>query len=304
MADLFYPLEYAVNWLVLGILNLPQNKFSEALIFFIFYSIKILLLLFIMIFFLSFLRTYISFESIRQFLKKQNKIFGNFCAACFGAVTPFCSCSSIPVFFGLIKAKIPLEMAFSFLVASPLINEYLVVIMLGTFGLKITAMYVISGLFLAVFAGFFLEKLNLEKYIEKDLFNKKQKVNIKINKKSDKESSKNNSLKKRIKFSYTEAFEIVKKIWFWILCGVGIGALIHGFVPEEFIHTLISKSGIFAVIIAVIAAIPLYANCAAIVPVAVVLFQKGVPLGTALAFMMSAAALSFPEAIILRKAIK
>jgi len=265
-----------------------EGRLAESVSFFLYDSIKIIFLLWILIFVIGILRSYIPRKKMKKWFKGTK---GYFMASVFGAITPFCSCSSIPIFIGLLRT-IPLGVAFSFLVTSPLINQYLVVIMLGTFGLKITLYYVISGILIGTFSGMILGKLGLEKYLEKDIQSKKI-TDMKFN-----------NFKERIDYGLDEAKSIVAKVWLWVLLGVGIGAVLHGYVPEESIQALISKTGVFTVPIAVIAGIPLYANCAAIIPVAVVLFEKGVPLGTALAFMMSTAALSLPEAIILKRAMK
>ncbi len=220
---------------------------------------------------------------------------GNFYAALFGAVTPFCSCSSIPIFLGFLKAGIPLGVTFSFLITSPLINEYLVVLMLGFFGWKITLAYVISGLLIGVVVGRIIGTIDLERYLVSDLI--------------DEQAAKVDEVKRvvftdRLKFGWNEAVSITKKVWIWVLIGVGIGAAIHNYIPQEMIENIMSKTGIFSVPIATLLGVPMYGGCAAIVPIAVVLFQKGIPLGTALSFMMAIAALSLPEAIMLRRAMK
>lgn len=220
---------------------------------------------------------------------------GHLIAALFGAITPFCSCSSIPIFLGFLEAGVPLGVTFSFLVTSPLINEYLVVLMLGFFGLKITVIYVISGITLGIISGLILGMMRLERFLEKDLIS----PDINTFKKTHYKG-----LKARMGFGLQEAYSIVSKLWIWVLVGVGVGALIHNFVPEEAIHSAISKVGFLSVPIATLLGVPMYGSCAAIVPVAVVLFNKGIPLGTALAFMMATAALSLPEAILLRRAMK
>ena len=246
-----------------------------------------------MIWLIGFVRTYISQETIRKKLAGRKLGAGNFMASLFGAVTPFCSCSSIPLFLSFLDAGIPLGVTFSFLITSPLINEYLVVLMLGFFGWKITLLYIVSGILIGTFSGIVLGRMGLEKYIVEDFKNVKP---VKDEKYAN--------YKERIAFGLDEAKSIVRKLWLWIVVGVGIGALIHNYIPEEAIHGSISKAGVFTVPIATVLGVPMYGSCAAIVPIAVVLFQKGVPLGTALAFMMATAALSLPEAIILRRALR
>ncbi|MCK4423751.1 MAG: permease [Candidatus Omnitrophica bacterium] len=275
-------------------------KFSEethlgaALNFFIYDSLKIILLLYVMIFVIGILRTFLPQNRVKKWIGRRGAA-ANFLASVFGAVTPFCSCSSIPIFLSFLKAGIPLGVTFSFLITSPIINEYLVILMLGFFGWKITVLYVVSGIFIGVISGLLLGKMNLEKYLVKDIVSKQNGII---------EDPTYERFKDRVKFGFNEAVSIVKKIWIWVLVGVGLGALIHNYVPEEVIQSIIGKTGVFSVPIATILGVPMYGSCAAIVPIAVVLFQKGIPLGTALAFMMAIAALSLPEAIMLRRAIK
>lgn len=265
---------------------------EEQVLFFIEDYIKIVLLLFGMVAFVGFLRTYISPETIKKKLSGRGKGVGNLMAAIFGAITPFCSCSSIPIFFGFLKAGVPLGTTFSFLITSPIINEYLVAVMLGFFGWKIALAYVISGIAIGTLGGMLLGRMKLEKHLVKDM------VALKMKK------VKYKSLKERARFGLGEAVSITKKMWLWILLGVGVGAAIHNFIPGTLINSVATGAGIFSVPLAVLIGVPLYGNCAAIVPVAVALFQKGVPLGTALAFMMAISALSFPEAVMLRRAMK
>ena len=287
-------LEEIISWILFTFFKLnPELKWVDSLNFFINDSIKIILLLFIMILVIGFLRTYFPQEKIKKWISKSKFGSGNFFASLFGAMTPFCSCSSIPLFISFLEAGIPLGVTFSFLITSPLVNEYLVILMLGFFGCKITLAYVISGMFIGMISGLILGKMKLEKHLEKDLISKNVKKEIKFK-----------TIKDRLKFGLNEAVSITKKLWLWILIGVGIGAIIHNYVPSEFIQSIVSKGGIFAVPLAVVLGVPMYGSCAAIVPIAVVLFEKGVPIGTALAFMMAISALSFPEAVILRRVMK
>lgn len=287
-------LQLIADWLVYSVLKLdPHVKLAQALNFFIYDSVKILLLLFVLIFCIGVLRTFLSQKKTKQWMGEKGAI-GNFYAALFGAVTPFCSCSSIPIFFGFLEAGIPLGAAFSFLITSPLINEYLVILMLGFFGWKITALYVLSGMAIGIISGLILGRMNLDKYLVLDFSEKEISVG--------KEDS-YTAFVGRLQFGLNEAVSITKKIWVWVLIGVGIGAAIHNYVPQGIAEKIITKGGIFSVPIAVILGVPMYGSCAAIVPVAVALFQKGFPLGTALSFMMAVAALSLPEAIMLRRAM-
>lgn len=282
------------GWLAHDIFGLsPSTRFGAAVNFFIYDSVKILLLLFVLVFVIGVIRTYLPQQKIKQWMGKRG-VAGNFYAALFGAVTPFCSCSSIPLFLGFLKAGIPLGVTFSFLVTSPLINEYLVILMLGFFGWKITALYVLSGLSIGVASGFILGRMDLERYLVADLLE---------GRKQDGEEELRLTFTRRLAFGRDESISITKKIWFWVLVGVGTGAVIHNYVPQEMIRGVITRTGIFSVPIATILGVPMYGSCAAIVPVAIVLFQKGIPLGTALSFMMAVAALSLPEAIMLRRAM-
>jgi len=283
------------DWLTYGLLGLsPETRFGASVNFFVYDSIKILLLLFVLIFVIGVLRTFLPQQKVRQWMGKRG-VAGNFYAALFGAVTPFCSCSSIPIFLGFLEAGIPLGVTFSFLITSPLINEYLVILMLGFFGWKITVLYVLSGVFIGVVSGLILGRMNLDQYLVTDLIKKRG---------NDIKEELYPAFLDRFKFGWKEAVSITKKIWLWVLVGVGVGAAIHNYVPQEMIQGIISKTGIFSVPIATIIGVPMYGSCAAIVPIAVVLFQKGIPLGTALAFMMAIAALSLPEAIMLRRAMR
>ena len=289
-------LKETIDWIVDFVLGQHATAvWAEPLRFFIYDSIKILLLLFVMIFVIGFLRTYISQNKVKRWISDRAHGSGNLIASLFGAITPFCSCSSIPIFLSFLEAGIPLGVAFSFLITSPLVNEYLVVLMLGFFGWKIALAYVISGIFIGVVSGILLGKMGLEKYLVKDFIspNKEAKKEIRYD-----------GITKRLHFGLNEAVSLTRKLWLWILVGVGIGAAIHNYVPAGFIQEIIERGGIFSVPIAVIIGVPMYGSCAAIVPIAVVLFEKGVPIGTALSFMMAIAALSIPEAVILRRAMK
>lgn len=288
-------LQSSVDWFLYSLLGLdPATRTAEAVNFFIYDSIKILLLVFFMISFVGFLRTFLSRRKVRRWLSRGG-LFSYFVAASFGALTPFCSCSSIPIFLGLLEAGVPLGVTFTFLITSPIINEYLVILMFGFFGWKITLLYVFSGLIIGIVSGLILSRMQLRKYIVEDIIP------------GDTDEIKEviySGIRSRILYGLGEAKSIVKKVWLWVIIGVGIGALIHNYVPQEAIEYVMDKTGIFSVPLAVGLGVPMYGNCAAIVPVAVVLFQKGIPLGTALAFMMATSSLSLPEAIILRRAMR
>lgn len=283
------------DWIIYGLFGLERGiRHADALHFFVYDLLKIFLLLSVLIFLIGVLRTYLPEHKLKEWMSKGG-LFGNFMAALFGAVTPFCSCSSIPLFISFLKAGAPLGVTFSFLITSPLINEYLVILMFGTFGLKITTMYVAFGMTMGILAGAVIGKMRMEGHLEQDMIAPSSTVSGK---------EKTLSLPGRLKFGWQEASSIIRKIWIWICVGVAIGAVIHNYVPQQIIHGAMEKTGIWSVPIATVLGVPLYGSCAAIVPVAVVLFEKGIPLGTALSFMMAMAALSLPEAIMLRRVMK
>ena len=268
----------------------PETRFGSAVHFFLYDTIKIFLLLAVMIFIIGVVRTWLPESKLKKWMGKGG-IWGNFVAALFGAVTPFCSCSSIPIFISLLKAGVPLGVTFSFLITSPIINEYLVILMAGEFGVPVTAAYVGSGLVVGTLAGAVIGRLKLERLLESDIVSSAHEESEEIE----------HTWKTRLRFGWDESVSVIRQIWVWVLVGVGIGAFIHNYVPQETIHGLINATGIFSVPIATVLGVPMYGSCAAIVPIAVVLFEKGIPLGTALAFMMAMAALSLPEAIMLRR---
>jgi len=289
-------LQLIIDWFVYGVLQLPsQSKLAGVVNFFLYDSLKIILLLFALITAIGFLRTFLPQQKIKEWLNRSGGL-GNLFAALFGGVTPFCSCSSIPIFFSFIEAGIPLGIAFSFLITSPIINEYLVVLMFGFFGWKITLAYITSGMIIGVAAGIILGKMHLERHIVQDMISSDADIFD--------QRIKYQGFKSRMMFGVNESLSIIKKLWIWVLAGVAIGALIHNYIPQQAVGRIIGKAGFFSVPLAVLIGVPLYGSCAAILPVAIVLFQKGFPLGTALAFMMAVSALSFPEAIMLRRVMK
>jgi uncharacterized membrane protein YraQ (UPF0718 family) len=271
----------------------PESRLGGAVHFFVYDSFKIFLLLAVMIFVLGVLRTWLPEKKLKRWMSGRG-LTGNFVAALFGAVTPFCSCSSIPVFISLIKAGAPLGVTFSFLLTSPIINEYLVVLMAAEFGLPITVAYVVSGLTIGTVVGALLGRAGLERYLEADIAAPPDEATQAVRL----------TFAGRLRFGLDEAVTVIRQVWLWLLAGLAVGAFIHNYVPQETIQNLVGTAGIFAVPAATLIGVPMYGSCAAIVPVAVVLFEKGIPLGTALAFMMAVAALSLPEAIMLRRVMK
>ena len=280
-----------VDYLTINILGL-SGRVNDTINFFIYDTIKIWFLLIIIIFAVSYLRTHFNTEYVRAHLQGKSEFYGNVLAALFGIITPFCSCSAIPLFLGFVQARIPLGVTFSFLISSPMNNEIAIALLFGLFGWKITAVYIGFGLFVAIFGGYIIGRLNMEKYIlipVKPLEGELDKVKIKM------------TFKQRVKESWQYTWDIFKKIWLYVLIGVGIGAFIHGYVPSDLIVKYAGKDNPFAVLVAVLAGIPMYSNAAGVMPLVQVLTAKGMALGTALSFMMAITALSLPEAMILKK---
>jgi hypothetical protein len=280
----------------LGIFLSP--KALDILDFFVYDVIKIGLLLFAITFLVSIIKEYLTPEKIRKFLSGKRLGLGNFLAACLGAITPFCTCSAIPLFVGLMEANIPMGITFSFLIASPLINEVAIVLLFGLFGLKFVLVYVSAGLIASVFGGYIIGKLKLENEVEENILNLRQKNgNLPL-------GQKNYSLKERVKIGLDSAKEILRQIGLYILIGVGIGAFIHGYVPTDFVASITQKAGAFGVPIAVIIGVPLYSHIAGVLPIAQALYGKGMAIGTLMAFIMATVGLSLPQIIILRRVIK
>jgi len=293
--DIFYPIQIFVNWLVYTLFNLKGSIFGEALNFFIYDSIKILILLAVIIFVVSYIRTYLAPEKVKKLLSRKFEFLGNMTASTIGIFTPFCSCSAVPLFIGLVESGVPLGVTFSYLIAAPLINEVAAALLWGLFGWKIALIYVASGWIISVVAGFILGKMHLEKYVEDYVYKIKMKHGLKAQKKLQKE---------RISESLKETKSIIRKVFLYLLIGIAIGAFIHGYAPENLLTQIAGKGNWLAVPIAVLIGVPLYSNAAGMIPVVSSLIEKGLPLGTALAFMMAVTALSLPEAIILRKVMK
>ncbi|OGI35666.1 MAG: permease [Lentisphaerae bacterium RIFOXYA12_FULL_48_11] len=287
------------DWLTYNIFGLIEySKVADSINFFVYDSIKIIVLLLVITHFMSLMRYYLPIEKLRDFLAS-HKFFGldYFSATIFGAITPFCSCSSIPLFIGFVEAGIPLGVTFAFLITSPLVNEVAVVMFLGLLGIKTTIIYVAAGILIGMVGGAILGKLKMEKYVEDYVWKIKMK------------DTENNN--EREKFSWKvakiiskEAVDTTKKITLYVLVGVGVGALIHGYVPEGFFEKYITKRNPFAVPLAVILAVPLYSNASGVIPIIQSLVAKGIPLGTAMAFMMATVGLSLPEALILKRVMK
>ena len=294
---LYFNLEKLAILIVDSLLKLPQdNHLTRAISFFIFEVPKVLLLLILIVFVVGIVRTYFSPERTRKILGGKKLFAGNVSASLLGIVTPFCSCSAIPLFLGFVESGVPLGVTFSFLIAAPMINEVALVLLFGLFGWKTALMYVSTGLVIAMFAGFVIGRLRLEKYIEDWVY--KTKVGI-----TETETTKI-SFEQRINSGIDAVKEIVGKVWIYIVIGIAVGAGIHGYVPENFMASLMGKSAWWSVPAAVVIGIPMYSNAAGIIPIVQALLEKGASLGTVLAFMMSVIGLSLPETIILKKVLK
>jgi len=288
-------LEDFSGWLVFNILKMSQGEaLAEALNFFIADTIKVFLLLAVMIFLVSIIRTFVTPQKVKKLLGGSKEGFGNLVAALLGVPTPFCSCSAVPLFIGFMEAGVPLGVTFSFLISCPLINEVALAMLLGLFGWKVAALYIGSGLVIAVAAGILIGRLGLEDEVED--FVKKIR--------SKKIEEKKLDWSQRLKFARLQTIEIVTKVGPYMVLGIALGAFIHGFVPIGFLADIAGPNNIFAVPVAVIIGIPLYSNAAGTIPIVQALMDKGMAIGTALAFMMSITGLSLPEMIILRKVLK
>jgi len=284
------------EYFIYNIIHLEKGSpFADALIFFIYDTIKIFLLLSIIIFIISIIRSYFPPERTRQILSHKKQFIGNIFAALLGVATPFCSCSAVPLFIGFVEVGIPLGITISFLIASPLVNEVAVVLLWGLFGWKVTSIYIGTGLFIAITGGFIIGKLNLEKWVESYVYQIHTNPGQEIAKKTFSE---------RINYAKLYTKDILKRIWLFIIIAIGIGGFIHGYVPENFLAQYAGPQNPFAVPVAVALGVPLYASAAGVVPIVYALVEKGLSIGTVLAFMMAVTALSLPEMIILRKVLK
>lgn len=287
------------DWLVYEVFGLSADTHLGSAVNFFFYdTIKIIILLFVISALMGAVNSYFPIERVRNFLTTR-KLYGfqYLFAALFGAITPFCSCSSIPLFIGFVKGGIPLGVTFSFLITSPLVNEVAVAMFLGTFGLKATLIYAISGILLGTIGGFILEKFKLERYLSQWV----KQIQVQSDKETTQWELEHISFIKRIPTILNDAWNIVRGVLIYVVIGIAIGAAMHGFVPEGFFETYLAKDNWYSVPLAVILAIPMYANAAGVVPIIQVFVAKGVPLGTAIAFMMGVVGLSLPEATLLKK---
>lgn len=294
MVDIFYPFQWIADKVTYDLFNLVEGTHLASSVNFIFYDVlKIFFLLIFMIFIVSYIRSYITPEKTRKLLGGKKGIFFNMVASLVGVVTPFCSCSSVPLFIGFVEAGVPLGVTFSFLITSPLVNEAAIAVLWGIFGLKLTLVYILSGILIGVLGGYIIGLLKMEKHVADFVY--------KIKSKELPEEEK--SLRDRVNFAWEEVKNIFRKVWIYIIAGVTLGGIFHGFAPEGILAKY-AGSSLIGVPIATLIGIPLYSNVLGMIPIIESLVSKGLPLGTALAFLMAVTALSLPEIVILKKVLK
>ena len=299
---LYYFLQPLVDFLTYGLIGLhAETHLGASVNFFIYDTIKILILLFLISSLMGLVNAYFPVDRLRIYLTTK-KLYGfqYFFAALFGAITPFCSCSSIPLFIGFVKGGIPLGVTFAFLITSPLVNEVAVAMFLGLFGIKATLIYAISGIFMGTIGGFILGRFKLDRHLSDWV----KEIQANSEQESEQWETDQTPFIDRLPIIIREGWGIVKSVLLYVIIGIAIGAAMHGYVPENFFTAYLSADKWYAVPLAVILAVPMYANAAGIVPVIQVFVAKGVPLGTALAFMMAVVGLSLPEATLLKKVMK
>lgn len=290
-------LQLFADFLIDSVFALEKGEhFTEALRFFVFEVPKVLMLLTLIIFFSGVIRTYFSPERTRTLLKGKSQFTGNILASLLGIVTPFCSCSAIPLFLGFVESGIPLGATFSFLIAAPMINEVAIVMLLGMFGWKTMLIYISTGLFVAITAGWIIGRLKLEHWVQdwvfKSRFGTSEEVETGL------------LFNERVQYGYQAVKEIVGNVWFYVIIGIAVGAGAHGYIPETYMLSLMGNTVWYSVPLSVLIGVPLYSNAAGIIPIVSVLIEKGASLGTSLAFMMAVIGLSLPEMIILKKVLK
>ncbi len=283
-------------WLFHDVLHLGDSRWASALEFFVYDSVKVLLLLTIVVFGVGVVRSFFSPERTRALLRGRREATGNVMAASLGIVTPFCSCSAVPLFIGFVEAGIPLGVTFSFLIAAPMVNEIALVLLYGMFGVGVAALYLVTGLIIAMVAGWVIGRLKMEHYIQDWV--------LEIRMGEAAVASEDLSWAARVSYAWQAVKDIVGRVWPWVLAGIAVGAIIHGYVPQNFMASIMGAGTWWSVPLAVLFGIPMYSNAAGIIPIVQALLEKGAALGTVLAFMMSVIALSLPETIILKKVLK
>lgn len=291
----FVMLKSFADYIVFAIIGLvPGSRSGEALDFFIYDTLKIFLLLTAIIYVVAIIRTSFPPEKTKRMLSHKREYVGNVLAALLGIVTPFCSCSAVPLFIGFVESGVPLGVTFSFLISSPMVNEVALIMLWGLFGWKIALIYIGTGLVVAIVAGIVIGKLKMEKYVQ-DYVWEMQVGNAEIVQMTFRE---------KLHYAREYTVELLKKVWPYVVVGVGFGAFIHGFVPQDFLARWAGPDNPFAVPVAVALGVPLYSNAAGVIPIVHALMEKGMAIGTVLAFMMAVTALSLPEAIILKNVLK
>jgi len=294
---IYHNLQPGTDWLIDSVFGMTKGEhLTEALRFFVFEFPKVMMLLTLIIFIVGIIRTFFTPERTRKVLEGKKTFTGNVMASLLGIVTPFCSCSAIPLFLGFVESGVPLGVTFSFLISSPMINEVAVILLYGMFGWKVASIYVGTGLFIAIVAGWIIGLLKLEKWVEPWVYE--------THLGNGSEEEEKITFGSRVSLGYDAIKDIVGKVWIYVALGIAVGAGAHGYVPEEFMASLMGKSAWYSVPLSILIGIPLYSNAAGIVPIVSVLIEKGASLGTSLAFMMSVIGLSLPEMIILRKVLK
>ena len=283
-------------WLTFDVLGLdPASQLGQAVAFFLYDVPKVMLLLTGVVTLVSFLRSFVAPERVRSALAGRNAVVGTVAAAGFGIITPFCSCSAVPLFIGFVEAGVPLGVTFAFLVASPMVNEIAIVLLWGLIGPQLTIAYVVAGLAVAIMAGLVIGRLNMERYVE-DYVWKVRAGSVAVGFKP--------TMGDRVRDAWRSTVDIVGRVWPYVVAGIAVGALIHGFVPTELVVAIGGEDNPLAVPALVALGVPLYSNAAGTIPIVDALIGKGLPIGSALAFMMAVTALSFPEMVILRKVMK
>ena len=284
-----------INYIVYDLMKLdPNSHLGGSVHFFLYDTLKIIILLSVMIFLISMVRSFFPAEKVKETLNKFHSSVAYIIAAALGVVSPFCSCSTVPIFIGFVESGIPLGVTFTFLVTSPIVNEIAIGFLFLTFGLKVAVIYTLSGMFIGIVSGFLISKLHLEHLVEEYIYEMQAQDNF-IPKRN---------FKDRIDFSVSQVKDIVGRVWKFVIVGISLGALIHGFVPNNFLAEYAGPNNPFAVFVAVAAGIPMYSNAVGVIPIIEALINKGVGVGTGLAFMMSVVALSLPEMILLKQVIK
>lgn len=299
--DIFKPIELFANALTYNWLNIGKGTYlGDAVNFFVYDSIKIGLLLLAINYFMAVTRYYFPMEKVRDILTKR-RWFGldYLFAALLGVITPFCSCSSIPLFIGFLSAGIPIGVTFAFLISSPLVNESSLFLFPALFGMKITILYNLLGIAVSILGGMLIQKLKVDKYVNAELLQFKNRAQI-----TSDNGGQEPNFSERLKLWWNDGIGITKKIFPYVILGVAIGAIIHGFIPQSLIEKYLGMKAWWTVPVATLIGVPLYANSVSVIPVIQALVGKGVPIGTALAFMTATVTLSLPEALILKKAMK